>query len=481
VSLFRKGQMIRFMTTFAETLYRLNREPLHLFVDEADAVAPQAKNWGGDENRMLGAMEDIVRRGRKRGIGCTLITQRPAVLNKNVLTQCEVLVAMRLVHPKDIDAIEEWVNVHADPQQAKEMIASLPSLPVGTAWLWSPGWGDIFARMKVRQRETFDSSATPKVGESPRAPKKLAAIDVAALGEQIKSTVERAKENDPRALKAKLAELQRQLATRPKEQVEKVVEKIVERPAIDAKLLKSTENIVERLEREGTKHIEAGNRLVEAAKLMASALRASQQMPAARVITPMRPAAQRQSPAPRRTDISPDATGREALSGPERKIIDAIAWLESVGITEPEQTAVAFLAGYTYGGGGFNNPRGALNTKGLVKYQSGNRITLTGEGRAVAEFPDTALTTEELHRKVLSVLPGPESRILTELLSAYPNVMSNEELASAAGYTHGAGGYNNPRGRLRSLGLIEYRDGGVVARDILFLEGAKREKAEWRD
>jgi DNA helicase HerA-like ATPase len=115
LSLFRKGQMIRFMTTFAETLYRLNREAVHLFVDEADAVAPQAKNYGGDENRMLGAMEDIVRRGRKRGIGCTLITQRPAVLNKNVLTQCEVLLSLRLVHPKDIDAIEEWVNVHADP------------------------------------------------------------------------------------------------------------------------------------------------------------------------------------------------------------------------------------------------------------------------------------------------------------------------------------------------------------------------------
>jgi DNA helicase HerA-like ATPase len=85
--------MIRFMVAFAETLYRLNREAVHLFVDEADAFAPQARNYGGDENRMLGAMEDIVRRGRKRGIGCTLITQRPAVLNKNVLTQCEVLVA----------------------------------------------------------------------------------------------------------------------------------------------------------------------------------------------------------------------------------------------------------------------------------------------------------------------------------------------------------------------------------------------------
>jgi hypothetical protein len=54
LSLFRKGQMIRFMVAFAETLYRLNREAVHLFVDEADAFAPQARNYGGDENRMLG-------------------------------------------------------------------------------------------------------------------------------------------------------------------------------------------------------------------------------------------------------------------------------------------------------------------------------------------------------------------------------------------------------------------------------------------
>ncbi len=163
LSLFRKGQMTRFLGAFFEALYRLNRQPLHLICDEADVYAPQRPF--AEEARTLGAMEDIVRRGRIRGLGCTLITQRPAVLNKNVLTQCEMLVAMRLVHPKDIDAIKEWVAVHGDLETAKKMIADLPSLPVGTAWIWSPGWGDIFERVKIRQRETFDSSATPKPGQ----------------------------------------------------------------------------------------------------------------------------------------------------------------------------------------------------------------------------------------------------------------------------------------------------------------------------
>jgi uncharacterized protein len=478
LSLFRKGQMIRFMVAFAETLYRLNREALHLFVDEADAVAPQAKNYGGDENRMLGAMEDIVRRGRKRGIGCTLITQRPAVLNKNVLTQCEVMVAMRLVHPKDIDAIEEWVNVHADPVQAKAMIDSLPSLPVGAAWFWSPGWGDIFQRVKVRTRETFDSSATPKPGETEKKPKVLAAVDINALGQQIKSTVKKAKENDPKALRAEVARLRAELTKRPTEQVEKQVEKIVEKPVVTPAMVKAVQTIVASLEKEGRHRLDvaealrlSGEKLDATAREFVAALRQAEAPQLARVgrpVTAPRPVIARPAPRHRETGTADDGE----LTGPERKILNAIAWLDSVGVSEPEQTAVAFLAGYTFGGGGFNNPRGALRTKGLVNYLAGERIALTDDGRKFAEFPDEVLTTDELHRKVLSVLPGPEQRILKPLLDAYPNAMSNEDLSAAAGYTNGSGGYNNPRGRLRSLGLVEYRDGGVAARSILFLDDA---------
>lgn len=89
VSLFRKHEVATFMTAFLENLYRLKareqyRTPMMLVIDEADAIAPQKPQKG--EERMLGAAEDIVRRGGQRGIGCVLVTQRSAVLNKNVLT-----------------------------------------------------------------------------------------------------------------------------------------------------------------------------------------------------------------------------------------------------------------------------------------------------------------------------------------------------------------------------------------------------------
>jgi hypothetical protein len=160
------------------------------------------------------------------------------------------------------------------------------------------------------------------------------------------------------------------------------------------------------------------------------------------------------------------------LTGPEQRILDAIAWLESIGVEQPEQTAVAFLAGYTIGGGAYNNPRGSLRTKGLVEYVGGERIALTDDGRLTATYPEGVLTTGELQRRVMERLPGPERRILEVIIAACPKPLANDDCARRAGYEPGGGAYNNPRGRLRSLGLIEYPQSGYVrARDLLFLEG----------
>ena len=160
------------------------------------------------------------------------------------------------------------------------------------------------------------------------------------------------------------------------------------------------------------------------------------------------------------------------LTGPEQRILDAIAWLESIGQTESEQAAVAFLAGYTVGGGAWNNPRGRLHTRGMVEYRHGGCLALTQAGRALARAPEEDLSTAELHRRVLERLPGPDRKILQVLLEAYPESVANDELARRAGYEPNGGAFNNPRGRLRTLGLIDYPERGrVVAREVLFLEG----------
>ena len=88
-----------FMGAFTGALYAANTEPLHLVLDEADLWAPQRTQPDGLD--LLGRVEEIVRRGRVRGFVPWLITQRPAVLHKDVLSQADVLVSMKLTSSQE--------------------------------------------------------------------------------------------------------------------------------------------------------------------------------------------------------------------------------------------------------------------------------------------------------------------------------------------------------------------------------------------
>ena len=111
----------RFMAAFSEALYEANEEPLHLVLDEADLWAPQRPL--PDQTGLLAHIEEIVRRGRVRGFIPWLITQRPAVVHKDVLSQADILIAMKLTASQDRDAIGAWIEGQADRQEGKRFLA----------------------------------------------------------------------------------------------------------------------------------------------------------------------------------------------------------------------------------------------------------------------------------------------------------------------------------------------------------------------
>jgi hypothetical protein len=147
-----------FMTAFTEALYDTNREPLHLVLDEADLWAPQRVPPDGTD--LLGRVEEIVRRGRARGFVPWLITQRPAVLHKDVLSQADILVAMKLTSSQDRAAIGRWIEGQADWAEGRRILAALPRLGRGEGWIWAPSDG-VLARVAFPRIRTFDSSAAP--------------------------------------------------------------------------------------------------------------------------------------------------------------------------------------------------------------------------------------------------------------------------------------------------------------------------------
>lgn len=441
LSLMRKGEQKRFMIDFAETLYHQNRAALHLVLDEADEFAPQRPM--GEDARMLGAIEDLVRRGRARGIGVTLITQRPAVLNKNVLTQIEVLIAMRLTSPQDRQALNEWVKYHADSDAANDMITQLPILPIGTAWFWSPGWLDLFKKVAIRKRETLDSSSTPKVGEQKIVPTKIAEVDLDELKDQMSSTIEKAKAEDPKLLRRRIAELEKQLADqKPQVEIEKV-------PILSKEDIDALQNAVNQVTNALDRYLKPSHKEMD-------------HFTVGQTFTP--------DPIPKKATLKnfpgiPDGTEVNIVNGSglgpgERKILIATGQYEG-GINRSQLTV---LTGYKRSSR--NTYISRLAQRGLVSTE-GDRVTITDAGIAeLGHDYDPLPVGKALRERLLNELPPGEKKILEVLLYAYPATVDREELSERTGYQRSS--RNTYLSRMTAREVIEVNGSAVRASDNLF-------------
>lgn len=76
------------------------RHPVALFCDEAHLYIPQDATSGAAENA-IATFERIAKEGRKYGVGLVVISQRPAEVNRTVVSQCNNLIAMRLTNGDD--------------------------------------------------------------------------------------------------------------------------------------------------------------------------------------------------------------------------------------------------------------------------------------------------------------------------------------------------------------------------------------------
>lgn len=453
----------RFLTEFLVTVYRLNHDPFLFVFDEADELAPQKPY--ADGARLLGAMEDFVRRGRARGLGSMLITQRPAVLNKDVLTQVEVLIAHGFTGPRDVAAIDEWIRLHADEADARRVKGSLASLPTGTAWVWSPSWLGILKMIKVTPRKTFDSSATPKVGTTITSPAARAKIDLEELAAALAQTVERAAAEDPRLLRKHISVLEKQLAeaaaVRPDPQPVEIIKEVpvevpVPVPALSDQDRRRLTDALEQLEHLSSEL--AGVRSIIAA--IGSELTSD---PGEPITAPPAPKPSRRPPvkgAPPVTETPPaprpaappprpaQTTSTNGLGKADRAILAVLA---TYGPRTHRQ--IALQSGYSGRGGGFNNALGKLRSSGrIVGGRDRMEITQTGVDD-LGEF-EPLPQGQGLIDHWLSTLGKAERGIFTALVDAWPASLSNAEIADLTGYEASGGGFNNALGRLRTLDLI---------------------------
>ncbi|MCJ7506111.1 hypothetical protein MUP05_06545 [Candidatus Bathyarchaeota archaeon] len=168
LSTLSKLQSRRIVMDFLDELYQINRVERHVFIEETDLWAPQ-RTIGPEQAQCLGAVDNFVRRGGNHNLGCSMITQRSAVLNKDILTQSDCLVVLRTLAPQDKKAIQAWVEEQTDEDRRKlnQWYDSLKELKNGESWIWHPEKPAIYKKIMFRERETFHATRTFLL--SPRA------------------------------------------------------------------------------------------------------------------------------------------------------------------------------------------------------------------------------------------------------------------------------------------------------------------------
>lgn len=456
----------RFMLAFLTALYRkASGEPVHIVFDEGDMWAPQqVRDKDGEAAKLLGMMETIVRRGRVKGFIPWLITQRPAVLNKDVLSQVDGLVAFKLTSTQDRDALGSWVEGQADKEDWRRMRGELAALERGRAVVWLPTHA-VLETARFPAKATFDSSATPKRGEKKRTAI-LKPLDLPALQEKLSAIKAEAIENDPKRLKAEVARLQREL-----------LRVSVTAPAIGMET-------VEAAERRGEARGHSAG-LAEGIEIGEAKVRATiygEAINAIRVALGMSPASAQNFSAPppkRQMAVAPvaDTTQRGKIIAQGAGGQAAVIHSDNIG--KGERACLAAIA--TYPGGvrreqltvltGYkrstrNTYLQRLQAQDLIE-QAGDRVRATKAGiAALGDAFEPMPTGEALRERVLRELPEGERRVLMLAIDVWPDAIDRDAISAGTGYSRST--RNTYLQRLSARELVTTSGDGVRASDDLF-------------
>lgn len=466
VSMFRKNDRKRFVTDFAEQLFHRKkgkRTPMHLFVEEAQVFVPQRTM--GDEARMLGAFEDLVKLGRNFGIGVTLISQRPQAVNKDALNQTECLVVLQTNGAQERKAIREWIIEQG--LDVAELVDSLPSLQRGEAWVWSPSWLRKTVRVHIQEKQTFNASATPEVGKKQKEPRQLEPIDLEQIREAMAATVKQAEANDPKALRAKVAKLEAQLAKKSEAVPERVRIEKVEIQVLDENLVAKLERALDAW-REHTTHLHQTGQdlehslqavkrsLLEPARYVRDALGAPLAKPGAARENMIKALKSLREP-------SGDAPSAYAL-----QLLETVA---SRMPMRPTRSQLAILANRSSRSSAYSGAVAELLKKGFLLEQRG-QLEPSPEGLALVGHVTRAPTSpEEVRRNWLQALPAYEALLLRSLIDVWPKALSRADLSRASGKSLTSSAFSGAISTLKKNGLVD-DDGELRASETLFLSGA---------
>ncbi|GAA0513555.1 AAA-like domain-containing protein [Halorubrum aquaticum] len=169
------------------------KKPFLLVVEECHEYIPEG--GGMDETGKM--LIKVGKRGRKHGLGIVGISQRPADVKKDFITQCDWLCWHRLTWDNDTKVVGRILG--------SKYASAVEDLGDGEAFLMTD-WDESIRRIQFHRKETFDAGATPGLDDFERPELKSVSSDL--VGELQSISDEKARRE------SELADLRQELEKR---------------------------------------------------------------------------------------------------------------------------------------------------------------------------------------------------------------------------------------------------------------------------
>lgn len=460
-----------FVRDFCHTLFAINDTPRAVVLEEAPELVPQRLR--PDLAETFEAVERLVSRGRNRGLGVVLVSQRAATIAKDVLTQVDALFVFGLVSPQDRKALKEWVEAHDEGGKLEEFERGIAALGRQEAWFWAPeAFGGAFRRIRVRDFRTFHPDKTHlrrmRLLESKPVTEDVSSI-VSSLGKQLER-LSREKEDAASGsrLRVQVRRLERQLEAErssPRRAEGGAERDRANRRAVEearAPLLREISALREQVRRTASVagQVRKAMRILAPVAGMDPLPRPPAATPSPRPEVPSRPAA-------------PAGSAPPVVDGGESHLrAGAVRILRELGRRSPmtlTRAQLGTLAGFTPSGGTFQTYYSQLRRLGYLEDDGSGRIRVTEAGLDfVGEIPPAPTTHEETVEMWKRNLRAGAGRMLQAVVDLYPESISKQELAEQAGFAASGGTYQTYLSILRRNGLVRVQGDEVTATEVLF-------------
>lgn len=155
LSEYTQEEMHTFLEEYFASLWEASskvKQPYQIVLEEAHEFIPQ-----GASTPLKQMLTRIALRGRKRGLGTIIMSQRSAKVEKDVLTQASLLFLHKVVHPTDMRVYNDLI-----PLPSKEVESMVGALHPGQVVVVSNHVPQV---AQIRLRDTFHAGSTPTLGQ----------------------------------------------------------------------------------------------------------------------------------------------------------------------------------------------------------------------------------------------------------------------------------------------------------------------------